>query len=431
MSNVTGLICRECGNTVDAIAQNQCDICFGPMDVNYNYARVKKLVTKKRIRKGPASIWRYREFLPVESEKYVDLSPGFTPLQRAERLGEELGIKNLFLKNDTINPTFSCKDRMVCVAMTRALELKFDIVACASTGNLAQSLAAYAAKSGLKSYIFVPAGSDEIRLSSTNIYDPVLLGVKGDPTQLNKLCSEIMLDSKWGFINVNLRPYYAEGAKTLAYEVAEQLDWKTPDHLVVPLGSGTTITKIHQGFQEMVDAELLRHARLTYNGVQPTGCSPIVKAFDAKSELIQPETPSTIAKSLAVGNPADGHYALKIIRGSDGMAVSVTDKDIRHGIKTLARLEGIFAEPAGGAVVASLAKMAAQRHFKATDTVVAYITGAGLKTPDIIKDIVPRPRIIEPTIASLDEAIASINRQKFVPGAPAGDKKSDDEEAKA
>ncbi len=418
LSNVTGLICRECGNTVDMIAQNQCDVCFGPMDVNYNYARIKKLVTKKRIRKGPANIWRYKEFLPAQTEKYVDLAPGFTPLQRAERLGEELGIKNLLIKNDTINPTFSCKDRMVCVAMTCAIEQNFEIVACASTGNLAQSLAAYAAKSGLKSYIFVPAGSNEIRLSSTNIYDPILLGVKGDPSQLNKLCSEIMLNSNWGFINVNLRPYYAEGAKTLAYEVAEQLDWKTPDHLVIPMGSGTTMTKIHKGFQEMVDAELLRHARVTFNGVQSTGCSPIVKAFNAKSELIQPEAPSTIAKSLAVGNPADGYYALKIIRGSDGLAVSVTDKDIRAGIKLLARLEGIFAEPAGGAVVAALGKMAALRHFKATDTVVAYITGAGLKTPDIIKDIVPKPRIIEPTVDSLDAAVAAINRAKHVPGAP-------------
>lgn len=418
MGNLTTLKCRECGRTSEPGAASVCEYCFGPLDVDYNYGRISKLVTKKRIRKGPASIWRYIEFLPLDGTRLIDLSPGFTPLQPAERLAAELGIRNLFIKNETVNPTFSCKDRMVAVAVSRAVELGYDTVACASTGNLANSLAAHAARAGLKSFIFIPHDAEPVKLTCTSVYDPVLIAVRGSTARINALCNEVMNRWPWAFVNINLRPYYSEGAKTIAYEIAEQLDWQAPDHVVVPVASGSMLTKIHKGFTELVLAELLRTQHVAMHGVQAEGCSPVATAFQKKSELIQPVNPATIAKSLAIGNPADGLYALKIIRETGGSAVAVSDNEIIQGMKLLARMEGIFAEPAGGAAIAALDKLARARAFKPTDKVVAVVSGLGMKTPETIQDRLKSPRAIEPTIERLEEFFDEMNRQKHVPGAP-------------
>jgi threonine synthase len=418
LGNHTTLKCKECGRTFEPGAISACEFCFGPLDVDYNYGRIAKLVTKKRIRKGPASIWRYSEFLPLDGTHIVDLAPGFTPLQPAERLGVELGLRNLFIKNETVNPTFSCKDRMVAVATSRALELGYEVVACASTGNLAHSLAAHAARAGLKSFIFVPHDAEQVKLTATAVYDPVLVAVRGTTARINALCNEIMNRVPWAFVNINLRPYYSEGAKTIAYEIAEQLDWQAPDHVIVPVASGLMLTKIHKGFNELVLTELLRDQRVAMHGVQAQGCAPVVNAFNKGSELIQPVTPATIAKSLSIGNPADGLYALKIIRETGGTAVAISDNDIIQGIKLLARTEGIFAEPAGGAAVAALEQLARSRVIKPADRAVVVISGLGMKTPEVIQDRLRSPRPIEPSLEHLEEFLNEMNRREHVPGAP-------------
>lgn len=418
MGNFTNLKCKECGRTFEPGAVSVCEYCFGALDVDYNYERITKLVTKKRIRRNNPDIWRYSDFLPLDGPNFVDLSPGFTPLLKADRLGAELGIKNLYIKNETVNPTFSCKDRMVAVAVSRAVELGFDTVACASTGHLAQSLAAHAARAGLKSYIFIPHDAEPVKLTSTRIYDPTLIAVKGTTARINSLCNEVMSRVRWAFVNINLRPYYAEGAKTIAYEIAEQLDWNAPDHVVVPVASGTTLTKIHKGFGELAATELLRTAHVALHGVQPEGCAPIVNSFLRGSELIQPVIPATIAKSLSIGDPADGIYAMRVIRETGGQATAVSDKEIIDGVKLLAKTEGVYAEPAGGAAVAALGRLSKARAFRASDTVVAVITGLGMKTPEAVQDKLKPPRPITPTIEELEAFFTEMKRNAHAGNVP-------------
>jgi threonine synthase len=418
LGNFTNLKCRECGRKFDAVAVSVCEYCFGSLDVDYNYQRIAKIVTKKRIRRLNPDIWRYHDFLPVEGPEFVNLSAGFTPLQKADRLGAELGIKNLFIKNETVNPTFSVKDRMVAVAVSRAVELGFDTVACASTGNLAHSLAAHAARAGLKSCIFIPHDAEPVKLTSTQIYDPLLVAVKGSTARINSLCNEAMSRMRWGFVNINLRPYYAEGAKTIAYEIVEQLDWSAPDHVIVPVASGTTLTKIHKGFNELVETELLRAQRVALHGVQAEGCAPVVNAYLRGSELIQPVIPATMAKSLSIGDPADGIYAVRIIRETGGRAAAVSDAEIIEGIRLLARTEGIYAEPAGGAAVAALVRFAREKIFRPSDTVVAVVTGLGMKSPEVLQSKLRPPKPISPTIEDLEAFLAEMKRAAFVPGAP-------------
>jgi len=418
LGNFTNLKCKECGRTFDLGAASVCEYCFGSLDVDYNYERITKLVSKKRIRKLNPDIWRYRDFLPLDGAGFVDLSPGFTPLQRAHRLAAELGIKNLYIKNETVNPTFSCKDRMVAVAVSRAVELGFDTVACASTGNLAHSLAAHGARAGLKSYIFIPHDAEPVKLTATRVYDPVLIAVKGTTARINSLCNEVMSRVHWGFVNINLRPYYAEGAKTIAYEIAEQLDWTAPDHVVVPVASGTTLTKIQKGFKELVMTELLRSQHVAIHGAQAEGCAPIVNAFLRGSELIQPVIPATVAKSLSIGDPADGIYAVRAMRETGGQATAVSDKEIIDGVKLLARTEGIFAEPAGGAAIAALGRLAKARAFKASDTVVVVVTGLGMKTPETVQDKLKPPRPITPSIEELEAFFTEMKRAAHSAGTP-------------
>ena len=350
-------------------------------------------------------MWRYRELLPVEGE-VVDIGTGFTPLIKADRLGQELGLDELYIKNDCLNPTYSFKDRVVSVAITKALEFGFDTVACASTGNLAASVAAHAAKANMRSYVFVPSNVEPTKLVATAIYNPVLVTVDGSYDDVNRLCGKLLEKYNWGFINVNLRPYYAEGSKTLAYEVAEQLGWRAPDCVVAPAASGLLFTRIWKGLDELSMLGLIEPVNTHMYVTQAAGSSPIVNAFQAGSLHVHPVKPNTIATSIAIGNPADGYYALRVARQSGGSACAITDEELVAGIKLLAGTEGIFAEAAGGVVIAGLKKLVVSGAIKRSELTVAFITGAGLKTHEVVTDIV-QPFTIQPTLESFEEVVGA------------------------
>jgi len=350
-------------------------------------------------------MWRYRELLPVEGE-VVDIGTGFTPLIKADRLGQELGLDELYIKNDCLNPTYSFKDRVVSVAITKALEFGFDTVACASTGNLAASVAAHAAKANMRSYVFVPSNVEPTKLVGTAIYNPVLVTVDGSYDDVNRLCGKLLEKYNWGFINVNLRPYYAEGSKTLAYEVAEQLGWRAPDCVVAPAASGLLFTRIWKGLEELSMLGLIEPVNTHMYVTQAAGSSPIVNAFQAGTLHVHPVKPNTIATSIAIGNPADGYYALRVARQSGGSACAITDEELVAGIKLLAGTEGIFAEAAGGVVIAGLKKLVVSGAIKRSELTVVFITGAGLKTHEIVADIV-QPFTIQPTLESFEEVLGA------------------------
>jgi threonine synthase len=371
--------------------------------VVYDYKAMSRGVSKEKIAAGPPSMWRYRELLPIDGD-VVDIGTGFTPLVRAENLGSELGLEQLYIKNDCLNPTHSFKDRVVSVAITKAREFGFSTVACASTGNLAASVAAHAAKARLKSYVFIPSDIEQSKMVSTAIYNPVLVAVKGSYDDVNRLCSKLVEKYNWGFININLRPYYAEGSKTLAYEVAEQLGWRAPDCVVAPAASGLLFTRIWKGLEELSMLRLIGPVNTHMYLAQAAGCSPIVNAFEAGTLHVHPVKPNTIAKSIAIGNPADGYYALKIARESGGAACAVSDEEIIEGVKLLAQTEGIFAETAGGVVIGVLKKLAASGAIKKGDLTVAAITASGLKTQEAVADVV-RPFVIQPTLESFEEVL--------------------------
>jgi threonine synthase len=360
-------------------------------------------LSREKITEGPMSMWRYRDLLSVEGE-VVDIGTGFTPLVRAENLGRELGLQELYIKNDCLNPTYSFKDRPVSVAVTKAREFGFDTLACASTGNLAASVAAHAAKANMKSYVFVPSNVEPGKLIGIAIYNPVLVVVEGNYDDVNRLCTALVQRYNWGFININLRPYYAEGSKTLGYEVAEQLGWRAPDCVLHPGGSGLSFTRIWKGLDELATLGLIKPVKTHMYLVQAAGCSPIVNAFNAGVTHINPVMPNTIAKSIALGNPADGYDALKIVRESGGGACAVTDEEIIAGIKLLAQTEGIFAEATGGAVIAALKKLTAAGTIKKNEITVAFITGAGPKTQETVSDIV-QPFTVQPNLESFEEVV--------------------------
>lgn len=405
MSFIKSLICRECEREYPIEPLHVCEFCFGPLEVNYDYEKIAAAVSRETIEAGPRTIWRYKDLLPVEGKEIVDISAGFTPLLRAENLAKELGLKELYLKNDTVNPTYSFKDRVVSVALTKAREFGYDTVACASTGNLANSVAAHAAKAGLKAYIFIPADLERGKVVSSAIYEPTLVGVDGSYDDVNRLCSEIAAEFGWAFVNINIRPYYAEGSKTLGFETAEQLGWKTPDHVVVPVASGSLLTKILKGFQELHQIGLIDKPETRISGAQATGCAPVATAFKTDTYDIRPVKPQTIAKSLAIGNPADGYYALKAVRETGGFVEDVSDEEIVQGVKLLARTEGIFAETAGGVTIATLKKLVRQGKIKPSEQTVAYITGIGLKTLEAVEDQVAAPIIIKPTLESFKKSV--------------------------
>jgi threonine synthase len=404
---VEGLRCRECARTYPAEALHVCEFCFGPLEVAYDYEAIAASVTREKIAAGPQTIWRYADLLPADSTAPVDLGAGFTPLVRADRLAAELGLGELWIKNDTVNPTGSFKDRVVSVALTRARELGFKVAACASTGNLANSVAAHAARAGMESFIFIPADLEQAKIVTTAVYAGTLVAVDGNYDDVNRLCAELASEHpSWAFVNVNVRTYYAEGSKTLAFEVAEQLGWQTPDHVVVPIASGSQLTKIHKGFDELYKVGLLDdepHVRVS--GAQATGCSPVATAFADGSDYIKPVKPSTIAKSLAIGNPADGWYALDVVRSTGGGIGSVSDDEIIDAIRLLARTEGIFAETAGGVTIATLKQLAEQGVVRADERVVAYVTGNGLKTIEAVAPYVGPTATIAPSLEAFAQAV--------------------------
>lgn len=395
-----GLKCRNCGERYPIKPLNTCEECFGPLEVEYDYEKIKENVSRESIEKGPNTIWRYSHLLPV-SEKIVDLGTGFTPLQRADNLGGILGLDELYVKNDSVNPTFSFKDRVVSVSISKALEFGFDTVGCASTGNLANSVAAHAAKASMNCYIFIPADLNLGKITQSLAYSPNLIGVDGNYDEVNRLCTEISGYYDWAFVNINLRPYYSEGSKTLGYEVAEQLDWTAPDRVVVPAASGSLLTKIWKGFTEFRDLGLIDDLNTKVTAAQAEGCSPISTAFKT-GENIRPIRPNTIEKSLAIGNPADGYYAVKVIEKSGGNAGAVTDSELIEGIKLLASTEGIFTETAGGVVVATLKKLVESGEIESDEKTVIYITGNGLKTQDVLADYLPVPVKIKPDLKAFN-----------------------------
>ena len=409
MDFVSGLRCRECGRTYPAEALHVCDFCFGPLEVTYDYDRVAATMTRARVEAGPRSIWRYADLLPVADASPVDLGAGFTPLVRADRLAAELGLGELWIKDDTANPTGSFKDRVVSVALTKARQLGFKIAACASTGNLANSVAAHAARAGMDSVVLIPHDLERAKVTMTSVYGGRVFAVEGSYDDVNRLCAELTSEQpEWAFVNVNVRTYYAEGSKTLAFEVAEQLGWQAPDHVVVPIGSGSQLTKVAKGFAELFQVGLLdEEPAVRVSGAQAEGCSPVATAFAEGTDAIRPVKPHTIAKSLAIGNPADGWYALDAIRRSGGSCASVTDEEVLDGIRLLARTEGIFAETAGGVTIATLAKLAAQGVVRPDERVVAMVTGHGLKTVEALTDVVGPTATIAPTLDSFAEAMAA------------------------
>ncbi|MEI7859033.1 MAG: threonine synthase [Acidimicrobiales bacterium] len=409
MDFVSGLRCRECGRTYPAEALHVCDYCFGPLEVTYDYERVTATITRERIAAGPRTIWRYGDLLPVADPNPVDLGAGFTPLVRADRLAAELGLGELWIKDDTANPTGSFKDRVVSVALTKARQLGFKIAACASTGNLANSVAAHAARAGMDSVVLIPHDLEKAKVTMTSVYGGRVFAVEGSYDDVNRLCAELTSEQpEWAFVNVNVRTYYAEGSKTLAFEVAEQLGWQAPDHVVVPIGSGSQLTKVDKGFKELWQVGLLdEEPHVRVSGAQAQGCSPVATAFAEGTDAIRPVKPNTIAKSLAIGNPADGWYALDTIRKSGGSCASVTDGEVLDGIRLLARTEGIFAETAGGVTIASLAKLVSEGVIRPDERVVAMVTGHGLKTVEALANVVGPTATIAPTLESFAEAMAA------------------------
>ncbi len=404
MAYVIGLKCRECGRQYPVEPLSICEFCFGPLEVAYDYEAIRRAISRESISRGPNTMWRYAPLLPVDAENAVDLHGGYTPLLRAKNLGKLLGLDHLYIKNDSVNPSFSFKDRVVSVAVTKALEFGFDTVACASTGNLACSVAAHAARAGMKAVVFIPADLERGKVIGAAVYGPTLVSVDGSYDDVNRLCAELADSYPWAFVNINIRPFYSEGSKTLGYEVAEQLGWQAPAHAVVPLASGSLFTKIWKGFHEFHDLGLIPQVKTRMHATQPAGNAPITDAFLSGSKIIRPVKPNTIAKSLAIGNPADGIYALRTLRDSDGSACSVPEDEITQGVKLLAETEGIFSETAGGVVISGLRRLVKAGKIRRDEVTVAFITGNGLKTQEAVEDAV-QPLTIQPTVSSFQAAV--------------------------
>jgi len=403
----SNLKCRECGRLYEKEAIHICEFDFGPLEAAYDYEAIRAVLTRKLIESRPQTMWRYRELLPIDGEPTVGTQVGFTPLVKADRLAKALGIRELWIKNDSVNyPTLSFKDRVVSVALSRARELGFKVVACASTGNLANSVAANAANAGLKSYVLIPSNLEQGKVLGSLVYGTNVIGIKGPYDQVNRLCSEIAGKYGWGFVNVNLRPYYAEGSKTMGFEIAEQLGWKLPRHTVVCMASGSLLTKLHKAYKEFIDLYIVPKSDFSIHGAQASGCSPISTAFKAGTEIVKPvQNPDTIAKSLAIGTPADGYYAIRSMKETGGSCEDCTDEEIVEGIKLLAETTGIFAETAGGVTVACARKLIASGKIPKDESAVLCITGHGLKTQEAIVGKVGEPRVIGPSLREFEALV--------------------------
>ncbi len=408
MSAVKGLRCRECRREYAQEPIHVCDYCFGPLEVVYDYDVIAQQVSRESIAAGPRSIWRYRAFLPIDGERVVDLGTGFTPLVHAENLGKELGLDRLYIKNDCVNPTYSFKDRPVAVATSKALEFGFDTLACASTGNLAGSVAAHAAKAGMRAFVFIPDDLEQGKVVGAGVYGPHLVAVHGNYDDVNRLCSEVADKYGWAFVNINIRPYYTEGSKTLGFEVAEQLGWRAPDHLLAPIGSGGLLIKALKGLNELAKVGLIAEPKTRVSGAQPAGCSTVVATWKSGGTTIEPVKPHTVAKSLAMGNPADGYYALRAIQETGGDADDASDPEIIEAMQLLAQTEGIFAETAGGVTVATLKKLAARGVFRRDEVVVALITGNGLKTQEALTGHLAPTIPVTASLRDFEAALAAL-----------------------
>ncbi len=410
MSLVRGLQCKECGREYPKSAVYVCEFCFGPLEVMYDYPRIMGMMTRQAVESRPRNLWRYRELLPIDGEPQVGLYSGFTPLIRADNLGRELGVRDLWIKNDGVNaPTLSYKDRVVPVAITKAIELGFDTVGCASTGNLANSVSAHGAKAGLQRYIFIPADLEVGKVLGSLIYQPCLVAVEGNYDEVNRLCSEIASKYRWAFVNVNMRPYYTEGAKTYGFEIAEQLGWRAPRNLVCPVAGGTILPKIYKGLAEFRKLGLIPDEPTRIFAAQAESCPPVINAIHAESEIIQPVKPWAMAdsvdSSLRIGNPADGHYVVEAVRESGGWGECATNEEIIAAIKLLARTEGIWTETAGGVTLAVARKLIEQGRIPRDETTVVCITGNGLKTVEAVAQRVGAPTTIKPTLGSFEENV--------------------------
>jgi threonine synthase len=413
MSFVTGLQCRECGQSYPQEPLHVCETCFGPLEIQYDYEQIKRSISREKIATREHNLWRYRELLPIDGEPRVGLYSGFTPLVRAQRLGAALGVKQLYLKDDSVNhPTFSYKDRVVSVAISKAIEFGFDTVSCASTGNLANSVAAHAARAGLDCYVFIPEGLEQGKIIGSSIYGPKTVAIKGSYDDVNRLCTEIGDKYRWAFVNVNLRPYYSEGAKTHAFEIAEQLGWKLPQHIVVASAGGTILPKLAKGFEELITVGLVQDTGCKIYSAQANGCAPIINALHKGTDLVRPVKPNTIASSIAIGNPADGYYVIRAVRESGGWGESATDEEILDGIKLLARTEGIFTEPAGGTEVAVAKKLIETGRIPRDESIVISITGNGYKTLETVASAVDQPHAINATLKNFDELFDRLTPRK-------------------
>ncbi|HJR44856.1 MAG TPA: threonine synthase [Actinomycetota bacterium] len=409
-SNIAALRCRECGRTYDVSPQHVCEMCFGPLEVVYDYQRIAATCSRASIEAGPQSIWRYEALLPAVGAERVDIGAGWTRLRPAPRLAAELGLDKLWIKSDAGNPTHSFKDRVVSVALSAARSFGYDVASCASTGNLANAVAAHAAAVGMRSVVFIPADLEPAKIAATSVYGGTVIGVDGSYDDVNRVCAELSGEREWAFVNMNLRPFYAEGSKSLAFEVAEQLGWRRPEAVVVPIASGSLLTKIAKGFRELDETGLVpAEAPVTVHGAQAAGCSPVATAFESGASEVQPVRPSTIAKSLAIGSPADGHYALEEVRSSGGAIASVPEADIAEGIRLLARTEGIFTETAGGVTIAALERLVASGAIGREQETVALITGIGLKTLDALPPPVPTATV-RPSIDEVNRVLEEVLR---------------------
>ena len=406
MNFVAGLTCHLCGKTYRAEALWVCSDCLGPLEVSYDYDAVRKTVDRALIEARPRSLWRYRELLPVD-EPRTGFNSGCTPLVRATRLAKELGIDELYIKDDSVNhPTFSYKDRVVSVAATKCVELGFPVFGCASTGNLAGSVAAHAARLGLPCYVFIPHDLEPNKILGAAIYKPTVVAVEGNYDDVNRLCTQIADRYGWGFANINLRSYYAEGAKTMGFEIAEQLGWRYPDHIVSPVAGGTLLPRIHKGLRELKDVGLVSGQLPRIHAAQPEGSAPVVKALDAGLEFPEPVKPNTIAKSLAIGNPADGFQVVKVVTETGGAGAMVSDEEILDAIQLLASTEGIFTEPAGGTTLAATRALIRRGVIKPNESVVVCVTGNGYKTAEVMSNRVAKPVRIGRALADFEKVVA-------------------------
>src|SRR3954452_17080748 len=405
MSYVLGLKCKECGHRAPIKPLHVCEQCFGPYEVEYDYARMKGKVTRESIQKGPKSLWRYKDLLPVE-KPVTGFHSGFTPLKRADRLAKELGCKQLWIKDDSCNyPTYSYKERVVSVSITKAIEFGFDTVGCASTGNLANSTAAHAAMAGIRCFVMIPHDLEQGKVLGSLVFGPTMVRIRGNYDDVNRLCTEIADKYGWEIVNVNLRPYYTEGAKTYGFEIAEQFGWRLPQHTVVPTAGGTILPKIYKAYQEFIKLGLVEDTGAKIYSAQAAGCNPVVKAIQAGTDIIEPQKPNTIAKSIAIGNPADGYYAARVVQDSGGYGESATDREIIDAIKLLAKTEGVWTEPAGGTTLAAAIKLIEQGRIPRDESIVISITGNGLKTLEVVQDELIQPAVIEPKLAEFDQLL--------------------------